>query len=113
MKLTLDLTFLEEISDGDQVFINDVLQTFLQEMPKDLAQMQEALEHQDIVMVGKMAHKTKSTLQTLGLHDLKELALTIEQTTKREPTHPEINRWTTDFINYMDQVYPNVQTLLH
>lgn len=112
MELTLDLTFLKEISDGDQAFINDVLRTFLEEMPKDIAQMDQALQVQDYVSVGKMAHKTKSTLQTLGLHDLKQLAFTIEQTTKTAPLNPELITWTTEFIRYIEQVYPNVNALL-
>lgn len=112
MELTLDLTFLKEISDGDQAFINDVLRTFLEEMPKDIAQMSQALNTKDYVSVGKMAHKTKSTLQTLGLHDLKQLAFTIEQTSKENPQHPELITWTQEFIHYMEQVYPNVTTLL-
>lgn len=112
MKLTLDLTFLKEISDNDQAFINDVLRTFLEEMPKDIAQMSQALDIQDYVSVGKMAHKTKSTLQTLGLHDLKQLAFTIEQTSKQTPIHPELATWTKNFINYIQQVYPNVSASL-
>lgn len=109
MELTLDLTFLKEISDGDQDFINDVLNTFLSEMPKDMAQMNQAVTDQDIVMIGRMAHKTKSTLQTLGLFELKELALKIEELTKVDPTDAAIIRLSQKFIGHIDRVYPNVK----
>lgn len=112
MKLTLDLTFLNEISGGDQDFIKDVLNTFLEEMPKDIEQMNQAILQQDNKMIGRMAHKTKSTLQTLGLHDLKKLALTIEQSIKDEPATPKAVVWAKEFIQHMDQVYPNVKAEL-
>jgi HPt (histidine-containing phosphotransfer) domain-containing protein len=112
MELTLDLTFIKEISDGDQDFINDVLNTFLDEMPKDMATINQAVNDQDIVMIGRVAHKTKSTLQTLGLFELKELALKIEQLTKKTPTDSSIIPLSQKFIGHIDGVYPNVKELI-
>jgi HPt (histidine-containing phosphotransfer) domain-containing protein len=110
MNLDLDLTYLNEISDGDTVFIHEVLNTFLEEMPKDMEKMQSAIDCKDHVTVGKVAHKTKSTLHTIGLHDLKSLALQIEQTAKEDPSHPEIITWAKEFVQYIEKVYPTVQS---
>lgn len=112
MQLVPDLTFLNEISDGDKAFIDDVLQTFLEEMPKDMAQMETGVQTTDIILIGKMAHKTKSTLQTLGLYDLKELAFKIEQTAKSEPSNSEVIVWANDFIKHINLVYPNIHKML-
>lgn len=112
MQLTVDLTFLNEISDGDQDFITDVLRTFLEEMPKDMAQLRASINNQSAVEIGRVAHKTKSTLQTLGLHDLKELAYSLEQRAKQgasaQALHPDANQ----FIEYIDQACQKVTTLL-
>lgn len=113
MELALDLTFIKEISDGDQDFINDVLNTFLNEMPKDIAQMNQAVTDQDIVMIGKMAHKTKSSLQTLGLFEMKELALRIEQLTKIIPPDNSIFSLSQKFMGHMNAVYPNAKELIN
>jgi HPt (histidine-containing phosphotransfer) domain-containing protein len=112
MELTLDLTFIKEISDDDQEFINDVLNTFLAEMPKDILQMNQATANQDIVMIGRVAHKTKSTLQTLGLFELKELALKIEQLAKTTPSDVSIIPLSQQFMGHIDGVYPNVKNLI-
>jgi HPt (histidine-containing phosphotransfer) domain-containing protein len=114
MKLTVDLTFLNEISDGDQEFITDVLQTFLEEMPKDMRQLREAIAAKNVQDIGKVAHKTKSTLQTLGLHDLREMAFTIEQNAKdRIPiTVEELSERATSFAGYIDKACIKVKTLL-
>jgi len=110
MNLDLDLTYLNEISDGDTVFINEVLTTFLEEMPKDMEKMKSAIECQDHSTVGKVAHKTKSTLHTIGLHDLKSLALQIEQTAKEDPSHPEIIHWAKEFVQHVEKIYPTVKS---
>lgn len=112
MKLELDLSYLNEISDGDKEFIVEVLHTFLQEMPKDIAELSKAINESNILMIGKMAHKTKATLHTLGLYDLKELAAKIEQTAKSNPTDKNIISMSKSFIQYINQVYPIVEKML-
>lgn len=113
MELALDLTFIKEISDDDQDFINDVLNTFLKEMPKDIAQMNQAVTDQDFIMIGKVAHKTKSTLQTLGLFELKELALKIEQLAKKTPSDTAILALSQKFMGHINGVYPNAKELIN
>ena len=113
MELTVDLTFLNEISDGDQGFITDVLNTFLVEMPKDMEQLKHAIAQHNAVDIGRVAHKTKSTLQTLGLHDLKDMAYSIEQRAKSGATAQELLTDSKNFITYISQACQKVNTLLH
>lgn len=112
MELTVDLTFLNEISDGDQDFITDVLKTFLLEIPKDIEQLKHALKTQSAVDIGRIAHKTKSTLQTLGLHELKELAYSIEQRAKQGATTQDLAPDSNIFMDYICQACEKVTTLL-
>ena len=77
MELTLDLTYLNQISGGDKEFINDILKTFLEEMPKDVNKIKEGLNTNNNALIGKMAHKSKATLHLLGLEELKNFALKI------------------------------------
>jgi len=112
MELTVDLTFLNEISDGDQDFITDVLNTFLVEMPKDMAHLKSAVDQQNTLEISRVAHKTKSTLQTLGLNDLKELAYSIEQRAKKGATAQELIPDSNTFMDYMVKACQKVKTLL-
>lgn len=109
MQLVPDLTFLKEISDNDMDFIKDVLNTFLDEMPKDMEALKTAVASKNFTDIGKIAHKTKSTLQTIGLLDLKELALTIEQAIKQGSTDPKLLEQATLFQDQMAKTYPNIQ----
>jgi len=109
MQLVPDLTFLKQISDNDMDFIKDVLATFLDEMPKDMEALNTAIEHENFTDIGKIAHKTKSTLQTIGLLELKELALTIEQAIKKGSTEPMLLDQAKSFQQHITQTYPHIQ----
>ena len=113
MQLTVDLTYLNEISGGDQEFIEDILKTFLEEMPKDMEEMETAIGSNNFTLIGKVAHKTKSTLHTVGLEELKNLALKIEQTIKTDASHAEIKPWAKSFVEYMNEVYPIIKSMLN
>lgn len=75
----MDLTYLIELSDGDDVFIRDILETYLEENPKDIALLQEACQTQASTSLQKTAHKIKSSFKLLGLSDLYQLALQLEK----------------------------------
>ena len=109
MNLQLDLSYLNEISDGDTDFVLSILSTFMEEGPKDLQGIRQALDADDLVTVGKLAHKNKSTLQLFGLYELKQLALDIEQTAKKDATHPSIAPNAEQFIVHMKEVIPQVE----
>lgn len=112
MNTTLDLTYLNTISEGDKEFIDDILTTFLEEVPKDMEQITIALDQNDFVQIGKMAHKIKATLHLLGLGDLKSLAFKIEQTAKSNSNHTEIIPWAKDLVQHMEKVYPHIEEAL-
>ncbi len=110
MNLILDLSYLTEISDGDSEFIASILSTFVEETPKDIINMKQALAKSNIDQIGKLAHKNKSTLQLLGLLDLKQLAFDIEQAAKNNDTSiiPEAE----SFLTYISEIIPIVESEL-
>jgi HPt (histidine-containing phosphotransfer) domain-containing protein len=112
MNTTLDLTYLNTISEGDKEFIDDILTTFLEEVPKDMEQIIIALDQNDYVQIGKMAHKIKATLHLLGLEDLKSLAFKIEQAAKSNANNPQIIPWAKDLVQHMEKVYPHIEEAL-
>lgn len=112
MNLELDFTYLNSICGGDEEFIQDILQTFMDEMPKDMQTMRNAIDHGDVTMAGKTGHKVKATLHLLGLEELKELAFNIEQAAKADSQDLSILSRAEELILHMDLVYPKVQEKL-
>jgi len=78
----LDLTYLNEISGGDEEFIVDMIETFLEETPKDVDDMKTQLEGQNWSELGKVAHKLKSSIKMFGFETLKNQVLFLEQSGK-------------------------------
>lgn len=73
-----DLTVLYERSAGDQNFIREILQTYIQEMPMYIAEMELFLDKMDWNEISKQAHKMKSPIALMGAAELKELYAKIE-----------------------------------
>ena len=79
-----DLTMVESISGGDQGFIRKMLQLFIDTMPQSIGELQSALQQENWDMVGKYAHKMKSTIDSMGIVLLKEDIRTVEQSGKNK-----------------------------
>lgn len=86
----IDLTYLNDISGGDEEFIQDMIQTFLEETPKDLSALQAAVEKEDWKEVGNTAHKLKSSIKMFGMADLRDEVLGIEHDGKQSENTGEL-----------------------
>ena len=74
-----DLSYLEEVIDGDMSLKKQMLEIMLKETPEEVAKMQIFLDIKDWKKLRSVAHKFKSTVTYMGLHDLKEVVKTIQK----------------------------------
>ena len=80
---SIDLTYLNEISGGDKEFIAEMIETFLEETPKDIAELEKLLADENWTAIGLVAHKLKSSIKMFGFEDVKNMAVYIEQSGKK------------------------------
>ncbi len=73
-----DLTLLKDRAAGDSGFIKEILESYTQEMPLYIAEMELFLNKKDWQEVSKQAHKMKSPIALMGATKLKELYAKIE-----------------------------------
>lgn len=66
----------EEI--GDNEFLRDLIDTYLEEAPRLLDNIQHAIDHHDAEAMKNAAHTLKSTSATFGARDLAALCQEIE-----------------------------------
>jgi len=78
-----DLTLVESISGGDQSFINKMLKLFLDTAPVTLGEMQKAADARDWAALSKLAHKLKSTVDSMGIVLLQQEIRKIESDGKQ------------------------------
>lgn len=77
-----DLSMLKNLSNDDEVFIIDILQTFVHTAPPALQRMREHLSENNIEALGREAHKLIPGVSFLGAQQLKDILVNIEEYAK-------------------------------
>ncbi|NND88281.1 MAG: Hpt domain-containing protein [Flavobacteriaceae bacterium] len=95
---------LREIAGGDEDFMQVVAQTFLEEIPPDLASMEEAISNDNKELAYQFAHKMKPNLEMFGIDVMKDVAA-IESWTKGNKPNTAINEQVTRVVNTVTAVF--------
>ncbi|MFC4211141.1 Hpt domain-containing protein [Pedobacter lithocola] len=80
----LDLSYLKEMVGHDPEFMIEVLETFLEQTPVYLVELNDALLNKDWKKVANCAHKIKPTFTYVGRDDVKDFVQLIENDAKNE-----------------------------
>jgi len=78
MELKIDLTYLRNISAGDNNLIKEMLEVFIEQVPEFTKNLEEAIKNKDIKVIAAIAHKAKSSAQIVGLNGLAESLKNLE-----------------------------------
>lgn len=74
-----DLTTIEEISGGSREFMRDMMQLFIETMPRLANEMVASLEAKNWGGVKAVAHQVKPTMELMGITSLHQDVITIEK----------------------------------
>lgn len=77
-----NLAYLKNMSGNNQEFIKEMVQTFIQSIPISIKEMEDALSLSDFNQVARIAHQIKPSMTLLGIDQLKERAIKIEESAK-------------------------------
>ncbi len=78
-----NLSMIESVSGGDKEFIKKMILLFIDTVPKDAAQMQQESALQNWIQVGKIAHKLKSTIDSMAIKSIQQDIRTVETNAKQ------------------------------
>jgi len=67
---TINLTYLESISEGDDEIIKELITIFLEQVPEFYEGFSEYFENKDWAKVAALAHKAKSSVLSMGMEEL-------------------------------------------
>ncbi len=62
-----DLTMIRSVSGGDPAFIKKMILLFIETVPQNVKELVDAADTQNWEQVSKMAHKLKSTVDSMGI----------------------------------------------
>lgn len=76
--MNIDLSYLEEITEGDKDMMLEMLTLFVEDIPNQVEAIQKHAADQNLAGVGSESHKLKPTLQYAGLHSLYQTVKRLE-----------------------------------
>ncbi|MDZ7605788.1 MAG: Hpt domain-containing protein [Cyclobacteriaceae bacterium] len=85
---SIDLTFLKEMSENDSNFIADLIQSFITQIPKDMENMWFHFKNEEYDDVANLIHKIKPSITFMGIHELKDMVVEIEDNAKKRQIDP-------------------------
>jgi PAS domain S-box-containing protein len=94
----VDLHYLRSVSNNNQEFIKDIIETFVKSLPDLLANMKTSLQEQNTVRVAQLAHQLKPSFTLLGVPELKKKAVLIEEYGKSGKNFSLLSEICTEFI---------------
>ena len=80
----VDLSTLRKMSNNDEKFVRDMIESFITNTPEILEQIDKANNDRDWHEVSAMAHKLKPNLAFMGVDSLKDTVIQIEQSAKNK-----------------------------
>ncbi|MFD1293701.1 PAS domain S-box protein [Lutibacter holmesii] len=106
-----DLSKLEAIAKGNKAFIDKMLQLFIDDTPASINEMKQAYQSGDFKEVARIAHKIKPSLDTLGVHLLKEEIREIEADAETYGDSEELSAMILYLENTIKRVLVELQKL--
>ena len=79
-----DLSMVRSVSGGDDEFIKKMVLLFIETVPQNVDELNKALKNENWDQVSKMAHKLKSTIDSMGIISLKTDIRTVEANAKQK-----------------------------
>lgn len=78
-EMLYDLSTLEQIAQGNESFIRQMIDLFVDQSTKSLSEIKSAYEEGNFETVSKVAHRLKPSIDNMGIASLKEVIREIEK----------------------------------
>ncbi|SFU44311.1 PAS domain S-box protein [Pontibacter akesuensis] len=108
-----DLTLLEKMSRGNEVFIKRTKQLFIDTVPACVSEMQQKRNEAAWNEVSGLAHKLKPTIDTMRIESLKEVVRQIESDAKRQEDLARVSKNIDLLTDVLNKVVDQLQSELN
>ena len=83
-----DISYVDELSDGDDEFKLSMIQIFVEEVPVQLQQASSLLSDEKYILLADTIHALQTKIRTFGLNQINDVADELEEEA-RNSTEPE------------------------
>ncbi len=77
---------IHSVSGGDAAFIKKMILLFIETVPQNVQELVDATGQKNWEQVSKMAHKLKSTIDSMGIRSLHDQIRAVESNAKNQRT---------------------------
>lgn len=107
-----DLSYLNQIFQGNSAMINSIIELFLQQVPEYIGEMEDSVNIKNFQALHPLAHKAKSSIAMLGLKSMEKIVLEIEYKSKHQINMEQLPGLVDDLREQSNLVYGQLQTAL-
>lgn len=107
-----DLTYLNDISMGDDSLVIEMVELFLENAPPTMENLKSHESEGNWEKLAAEAHKFKPTLSYMGMEDAKQLLIEIEQDAKKGTNLETIDTRIEELQSYCQKAYGELQSKL-
>lgn len=80
--VSLDLSYLDELSDGDETFKKEMINVFLKEVPEQISHLEGSVSERNYDQTATVIHALRTKIRTFGIIAIDELSERLEYTAK-------------------------------
>jgi len=103
-----DLTYLKEMSGGNKDLIREMITIFISQVGEFSGELDRLLEKKEYELLGKLAHKAKSSISIMGMNDLALELKTLENLAR---DGKQIEKYADIIDSFKNQTHLAVQEL--
>lgn len=78
----IDFSYLEKVSGNNKEFIREIADAFIKSIPNSIQELENNVENENWVELARVAHKIKPSITLLGVHNLKDKIVKLEEEAK-------------------------------
>lgn len=103
------LSKLERIFKGKQPLIDNMIDKFVEQVPKDMNLLLEASRDKDYARIGSIAHKMKSSLDVMGVEKTYHTIRSLEKHAQSKTNVEEIPGWVKEIETTLTQLFEQLK----
>lgn len=98
----VNLSYLKKISNNDKTFVDDIINSFVNNTPRALNEIKANLDSENWVKMEEQVHKIKPTLTMIGMPLARESAVEIEILTRSQSDIDSLKRLAKEFCSSLE-----------
>lgn len=107
--MVTDLSYLSNMSGGSSEIIKEMIGIFNEQSKEYIRDMQKYLDEKNYLLLGKLAHKAKSSVAIMGMNELAADLKTLEIITKDEKDIESYPAYVEKFISLTKQAMAELE----